>query len=168
MELFIINTYLSLLIFNPLEAAVLFLAATGDFKLVFSKRFIKHWFILGSINFVFQYTVDFVSIGLVHLFYSYFISIFIMGIILLYYNKILNLKVNKINNFYSSIFNLITILLGILISSKFTGFFSIPQDASIQREIFVNLTIKIIQFLLLYMYYGGFSCEKYCKKYFKK
>lgn len=168
MELFVINTYLSLLIFNPLEAAVLFLAATGDFKLVFSRKFIKHWFVLGTINFVFQYTVDFISIGLVHLFYSYFISIFIMGIILLYYNKIINIKIKSINNFYSSTFNLITILLGILLSSKFTGFFSIPQDASIQREIFVNLTIKIIQFLLLYMYYGGFNYEKYCKKYFKK
>lgn len=61
MELFIINTYLSLLIFNPLEAAVLFLATTGDFRQVFSKRFIKHWFILGSINFVFQSLVKIFS-----------------------------------------------------------------------------------------------------------
>ena len=169
MELFIINTYLSLLIFNPLEAAVLFLAATGDFKLVFSRKFIKHWFILGTINFVFQYTVNLIPIGFLNLFYSYFNSIFIMGVVLfVYFNKVIKNKIKFIKIISSTFFNLISILFILLLFSKNIGLFVIPVNAGINIEFLINFTIKIFQFLLLYIFYKGKKKEKICRKIFKE
>lgn len=169
MELFIINTYLSLLIFNPLEAAVLFLAATGDFKLVFSRKFIKHWFILGTINFVFQYTVNLIPIGFLNLFYSYFNSIFIMGVVLfVYFNKVIKNKIKFIKIISSTFFNLISILFILLLFSKNIGLFVIPVNAGINIEFLINFTIKIFQFLLLYIFYKGVNYEKICRKIFKE
>lgn len=167
MELFIINTYFSLLIFNPLEAAVLFLAATGDFKLVFSKRFIKHWFILGSINFVFQYLASCLDIGFARLFINHFNSIVIMGVILKFYiDFIVKINIKSKRIFYSSSFNAISILLGIMISTKIFDL-SVIIGSVWNVEIAINLFIKLIQFLLLYIFFGGFfKNEKFCKKYF--
>ena len=164
MELFIINTYLSLLIFNPLEAAVLFLAATGDFKLVFSRKFIKHWFILGTINFVFQYTVNLIPIGIINLLYSYLNSIFLISFVLYYYlNIILKIKINKINIFLATLFNLISVLFILLVTKDFVGFICVPSNFSIIREILVNFVIKIFQFLLLYIFWRVIY-EKFCKE----
>lgn len=155
MELFIINTYLSLLIFNPLEAAVLFLAATGDFKLVFSRKFIKHWFILGTINFVFQYLCDSFSFSKIHLFLTYFINIFILGIVLYLYIK--NFKLfNKITIkecLIAAIFNLVTIFIIILIFTQFKNNFISPLNISIVEEILINFLIKILQYLFLYIFW---------------
>lgn len=165
MELFIINTYLSLLIFNPLEAAVLFLAATGDFRQVFSKRFIKHWFILGSINFVFQYLASCLDIGFARLFANYISSIVIMGMILLFYFKYIlkiNIKISII--LYSVLFNIVTILFILTFSKNI-----ITYNFNVYEEIVTNLLIKIIQFLLLNIFYGGiYRNEKFCKKHFEK
>lgn len=165
MELFIINTYLSLLIFNPLEAAVLFLAATGDFRQVFSKRFIKHWFILGTINFVFQYLASCLDIGFVRLFANYINSIVIMGIILLFYFKyILKINIKIFIILYSVLFNIVTILFILTFSENI-----ITCNFNIYEEIATNLLIKIIQFLLLNIFYGGICRnEKFCKKHFEK
>ena len=164
MELFIINTYLSLLIFNPLEAAVLFLAATGDFKLVFSRKFIKHWFVLGTINFVFQYTVNLIPIGIINLLYSYLNSIFLISFVLYYYlNIILKIKINKINIFLATLFNLISVLFILLVTKDFVGFICVPSNFSIIREILVNFVIKIFQFLLLYIFWRVIY-EKFCKE----
>ena len=163
MELFIINTYLSLLIFNPLEAAVLFLAATGDFRQVFSKRFIKHWFILGSINFVFQYLASCLDVGFARLFINHFNSIIIMSCILYIYLNFINKKYNIKYAFLANIFNTTTILVIIMFFKKI-----VFKDFDVGTEIVINLTIKIFQFLLLYLYNGGFIYEKFCKKYFKK
>ena len=156
MELFIINTYLSLLIFNPLEAAVLFLAATGDFRQVFSKRFIKHWFILGSINFVFQSLVKIFSASFLYLFYSYFDSIFIMGMTLYLYNKfVINKKYNIKLCIFSATFNLITILLIVMMAGNIFNNFIVISNLKIIEEIVINFTIKIFQILLLYIFYKG-------------
>lgn len=163
MELFVINTYLSLLIFNPLEAAVLFLAATGDFKLVFSRKFIKHWFILGSINFVFQYLASCLDIGFARLFINHFNSIVIMSCILYIYLNFINKKYNIKYAFLANIFNTTTILVIIMFFQKI-----VFKDFDVGTEIVINLTIKIFQFLLLYLYNGGFIYEKFCKKYFEK
>ena len=164
MELFVINTYLSLLIFNPLEAAVLFLAATGDFKLVFSRKFIKHWFVLGTINFVFQYTVNLIPIGIINLLYSYLNSIFLISFVLYYYlNIILKIKINKINIFLATLFNLISVLFILLVTKDFVGFICVPSNFSIIREILVNFVIKIFQFLLLYIFWRVIY-EKFCKE----
>lgn len=167
MELFVINAYLSLLIFNPLEAAVLFLAATGDFKLVFSRKFIKHWFILGSINFVFQYLASCLDIGFARLFVNHFNSIIVMGIILKLYNDfILKINIKLKRNFYSSCFNAISILFGIMISTKIFDL-SVITGSVWSIEIVINLFIKLIQFLLLYIFFWRFfKNEKFCKEYF--
>ena len=149
MELFIINTYLSLLIFNPLEAAVLFLAATGDFRQVFSKRFIKHWFILGSINFVFQYLASCLDVGFARLFINHFNSIIIMSCILYIYLNFINKKYNIKYAFLANIFNTTTIFIIIMFFKKI-----VFKDFDVGTEIVINLTIKIFQFLLLYLYNG--------------
>ena len=166
MELFIINTYLSLLIFNPLEAAVLFLAATGDFKLVFSRKFIKHWFILGSINFIFQYLASCLDVGFFQLFFNHINSIIIMSIILKIYNNLvtrMNIKLKEC--FYSAIFNAITILLGIMIGTKIFDLSVVVKSVG-SMEIIINLLIKLIQFLLLYIFFWRiFKNEKFCKKF---
>lgn len=163
MELFIINTYLSLLIFNPLEAAVLFLAATGDFKLVFSRKFIKHWFILGTINFVFQYLASCLDVGFARLFVNYFNSIFVIGLILkLYLNIFINKNFSNKLIFYTVLFNVVTTLFVIMFSQEI-----ISYNYTIYEEIIVNFIIKILQFLLLYIFYKEVGKnEKFCKKYF--
>lgn len=167
MELFIINTYLSLLIFNPLEAAVLFLAATGDFKLVFSRKFIKHWFILGTINFVFQSFVKIFSASFLYLFYSYFDSIVIMGLTLYLYIKVaINKRYNVKLCILSATFNLITILLIIMVVGNIFNNFIVISNLEIIEEIIINFIIKIFQILLLYIFYKGVSTyEKFFKKY---
>lgn len=165
MELFIINTYLSLLIFNPLEAAVLFLAATGDFKLVFSRKFIKHWFILGIINFVFQYLASCLDIGFARLFVNHFNSILIITIILYIYMKIfIESKILLKICFYSALFNAISAIVGIMIGTSIFGLFIISGSTTI-IEICINFIIKFIQFFILYIFMEVFY-EKFRKKTF--
>ena len=165
MELFIINTYLSLLIFNPLEAAVLFLAATGDFKLVFSRKFIKHWFILGIINFVFQYLASCLDIGFARLFVNHFNSILIITIILYIYMKIfIESKILLKICFYSALFNAISAIVGIMIGTSIFGLFVISGSTTI-IEICINFIIKFIQFFILYIFMEVFY-EKFRKKTF--
>lgn len=165
MELFIINTYLSLLIFNPLEAAVLFLAATGDFKLVFSRKFIKHWFILGTINFVFQYLASCLDIGFARLFVNHFNSILIITIILYIYMKIfIESKILLKICFYSALFNAISAIVGIMIGTSIFGLFVISGSTTI-IEICINFIIKFIQFFILYIFMEVFY-EKFRKKTF--
>ena len=143
------------------------MAATGDFKLVFSRKFIKHWFILGSINFVFQYLASCLDIGFARLFINHFNSIIIMGVILKFYiDFIVKINIKSKRNFYSSSFNAISILLGIMISTKIFDL-SVITGSVWNVEIAINLFIKLIQFLLLYIFFGGFfKNEKFCKKYF--
>lgn len=165
MELFVINTYLSLLIFNPLEAAVLFLAATGDFRQVFSKRFIKHWFILGSINFVFQYLASCLDIGFARLFINHFNSILTITFILYIYMRIfIKNKILLKICFYSALFNAISAIIGIMIGTNIFGLFVI-SGSNIVIEICINFIIKIIQFFILYIFVEVFY-EKIRKKTF--
>ena len=165
MELFIINTYLSLLIFNPLEAAVLFLAATGDFRQVFSKKFIKHWFILGSINFVFQYLASCLDIGFARLFINHFNSILIITVILYIYMKIfIESKILLKICFCSALFNAISAIVGIMIGTSIFGLFVISGSTTV-IEICINFIIKFIQFFILYIFMEVFY-EKFRKKTF--
>lgn len=162
MELFIINTYLSLLIFNPLEAAVLFLAATGDFKLVFSRKFIKHWFILGTINFVFQYLASCLDIGFAKLFVNHINSIVLAAVILYIYLKyILKIFKPKFKVLTVALYNAITIIFILIFFENI-----ISYNFNIYDEIIVNFIIKVLQFLLLYIFFKGVKkYEKFCKKF---
>lgn len=162
MELFVINTYLSLLIFNPLEAAVLFLAATGDFKLVFSRKFIKHWFILGSINFVFQYLAFCLDVGFARLFTNHINSIILASIILYIYLKhILKVYKSNLKIVIAALYNAITIIFILIFFENI-----ISYNFNIYDEIIVNFIIKVLQFLLLYIFFKGVKkYEKFCKKF---
>ena len=139
------------------------MAATGDFKLVFSRKFIKHWFILGTINFVFQYLASCLDVGFARLFVNYFNSIFVIGLILkLYLNIFINKNFSNKLIFYTVLFNIVTTLFVIMFSQEI-----ISYNYTIYEEIIVNFIIKILQFLLLYIFYKEVGKnEKFCKKYF--
>ena len=77
---------------------------------------------------------------------------------------IINIKLKR--SFYSSCFNAISILFGIMISTKIFDL-SVITGSVWSIEIVINLFIKLIQFLLLYIFFWRFfKNEKFCKKYF--
>lgn len=160
------SVWLSLLIFNPLEVMVLFWAVTGDYKMVFKKCNIKHFYIVGSINFVFQYLSELVPTGIFYLISQYFINIVVIAIISYFY-LIKNKVVTKfVNCLFSSIFNLITIMIIISFYSLIFDKFLQVQHIELLLEIIVNLVIRIFQFLLLYNIFTFWRIqnEKYLKK----
>lgn len=154
------NIFLSLLIFNPLEAIVLFWAAIGDKSKVFRKENIKHFYILGTINFYLQYFVENLPPSIINLFLTYFYSILIPAFILkIYFLKIMKINIKFLRCFFAMIFTAITILFGIIVVNNF--FFNAGIEVTnIYIEIIVNLFIKFIQLLLLFIF-GGFHEKKY-------
>ena len=170
MECFIINVYLTLLIFNPLEAAVLLVMALKNFKIVFSKNNIKHLYILGILNYISQYLVGIIPASYLRLFLNFLNSVLIMGCILYCFLNIVNIKKIKLSRcFLATSFNLVTTAASLILLQDIFGFFAIPSDSFLFREFLINLIIKIIQFLLLYIFIGGFLYnEKFCKKFIKE
>lgn len=157
------NIFLSLLIFNPLEAVVLFLAAIGDKSKVFRKENIKHFYILGTINFILQYLTWEIKPSLVGLFITHFYSIFISAFILKFY-IITFLKINLkfITALFSMLYTIVTIMICVIIINLFISF---GTDAdNIFEEIATNVLIKLFQFLLLYLFYGRSLWSRKLKK----
>lgn len=138
------------------------MAATGDFKLVFSRKFIKHWFILGTINFVFQYLASCLDIGFARLFINHFNSIVLAAVILYIYLKyILKIFKSKFKVLTVALYNAITIIFILIFFENI-----ISYNFNIYDEIIVNFIIKILQFLLLYIFFKGVKkYEKFCKKF---
>lgn len=146
------SIWLSLLLFNPLESVVLFWAAIGDSKEVFKKKNIKHFYILGTINFIFQYfTQEVINPSISTLFLEHFYGLFISGIFLYKYLNVLNYNIKIQNALIASIFNSLTILLIVILFSNF--FINIFINLNILQEIIVNTMVKIIQFLSLYIFF---------------
>lgn len=144
------NVFLSLLIFNPLEAVVLFWAAIGDKSKVFRKENIKHFYILGAINFAFQYISDSFSPGITNLFFRYFVGLFLMSFILYFY---LNNNISLSKCFISATFNLVSVALIIVILNSIFSHMLWGNNVLLKEEILMNIMIKILQFLFLYVIY---------------
>lgn len=152
------NIFLSLLIFNPLEALVLFWAAIGDKSKVFRKENIIHFYILGTINFVFQYLIGNLEPSIINLMIEYLYSIIIASFILKFYILyFIKINVKLIKCFSSIIFTIVTTMFVVIILSNLTKIelITIPN---IFIETIVNFIIKILQFLLLLLlllFFGG-------------
>lgn len=112
---------------------------------------------------MFQYLASCLDVGFARLFINHFNSIVIMTCILYIYLNFINKKYNIKYAFLANIFNTTTILVIIMFFQKI-----VFKDFDVGTEIVINLTIKIFQFLLLYLYNGGFIYEKFCKKHFEK
>lgn len=141
------SIWLSLLLFNPLESVVLFWAAIGDSKEVFKKKNIKHFYILGTINFIFQYFFENIKAGIFNLFGQYLLGLFVIPLIFFFYFK----KLSFLNCLLAGFFNLITIMILVIIFSEiFFGALDV-ENMDLIQEFIINLAIKFFQFLLLYI-----------------
>lgn len=112
---------------------------------------------------MFQYLASCLDVGFTRLFVNYFNSIFVIGLILkLYLNIFINKNFSNKLIFYTVLFNIVTTLFVIMFSQEI-----ISYNYTIYEEIIVNFIIKILQFLLLYIFYKEVGKnEKFCKKYF--
>ena len=155
----ILNFWLSALIYNPLEAFIL---------IYFCKNIIKHCYLLGFINLLFQYsTVVYIQNESLSLIYDLVLALVISPFILLIYLKIFSIILLKLQIcFYACIFNFISLyMVIILIDTIKNNTIIFNEIRSLEYEIFINLTIKIFQLLLFLIFRLG---EMFMKKILKQ
>lgn len=164
-EIFL-NFWLSVLIYNPLEAFILIYFCSIFTEIRINKSTIKHCYILGFINLLFQYYTTFLDIEIISFCYDIFVALFLSPLILKNYFSNFVYKNIKIDIFiYSCIFNFITIFLCNYIISKFLNFdYSYIGYNCLISEFFSNCISKFLQFVFLYLLKG---CRFYMKKFLK-
>lgn len=172
------NTGLSLGIFNMLEAFLLFYIVhllRNNFKHVkfnFVSN-IKHFYILGAINYIFQClpyrwigTFDYISTNIK-------ITFIVLPIILCIYCKFIGYKTYWLKllfqTFIAHVYNNVTILLSLFIIEPFVERICFGQHNQTHIEIIENIIIKIIQFSILFIVIGVNKIyekndKEFCKK----
>lgn len=165
-----INTLLNLILYNPLEALliVLFVYIVSNKSFKMSKSIFFYIF-LGSINFIFQNLTELFNDNMGIFVISLFEALVTLPLILYLY--ILNFckeKVKLFLCFLAGVFNFITIYIGVYICE----IFSVGQMVFVNKyidvisELNINITIKIVQFLLIiFVKLGVDFYEKVFKKY---
>ena len=147
------NFYLSLLIYNPLEAFILiyFCSIFGNFKL--NKNILKECYILGSINLAVQYMGRNIENDALMFLYDIFISIIVTPILLFIFIRLFHNITDIKLCIFSAIFNFLTLFASLFllnfikgIDVIFTGFYS-----EILHEFLLNIYIKIFQIFILYL-----------------
>ena len=147
-----LNIWLSLFIFNPLESIFLLWVALEDKEIVLRKKNIKHFYILGTINFALQYFIENLEPSILNLFLTYIFSIFVSAILLkIYILKIMKMKVKLLRCIIATSFVVFTIMFGVVTLNSLL-FKDGVQPENIITEIIVNLFIKFIQLLILLLF----------------
>lgn len=159
-EIFL-NFWLSALIYNPLEAFILIYFCSIFTEIKIDKNIIKHCYILGFVNLLFQYIGK--SIGNnAHVFiYNIFVALILTPILLYIYIKLIFFKkINFVICIYSAIFNFVTLYIALLIINSFKNITVFNVDRSFNHELFVNFLIKIIQLFIFLQFKKGVGFMK--------
>lgn len=165
-----LNFWLSVLIYNPLEAFILIYFCSIFTEIRINKSIIKHCYILGFINLLFQYYTMYITIKSLSFYYDLFIALIISPVILIFYLKFFIIKKIKIKLcFYACIFNFLSLYLSVAILNSvkileiwYPSYSVYPNSVSM---FITDLIIKILQFLLLYLFkVGDFYYERNFKK----
>lgn len=158
-EIFL-NFCLSALIYNPLEAFILIYFCSIFTEIRINKSIIKHCYILGFINLLFQYYTVYIESKILSLSYDLFIALIISPIILAFYIKNFIVLLFKLKIcFCACIFNFLSLYISIIIINLF-DYLEIwypvyeiyPNNISMFNT---DLFIKIFQFLILYLFKKG-------------
>ena len=159
------NFYLSLFLYNPLEAFVLIIFCSMFSYIKINKNIVRDCYMLGSINLFIQYLNKIFTEDIIILVYDTIVSLFLMPLVLFIFLNFNNYNIKFYTCICSCIFNFLTIFVGLMFTDTFCIFevyFNIKR--SIQYEVFVNLIIKILQlFTLILIRYGVIKLKKILK-----
>lgn len=161
---------LSGLIYNPAEAMLLLVFCYlfrdkkyKDVKFNF-KKYLIHSYVLGFVFLLVQYPMNFINNSISYIIYNLFvIFMFMPAIMMIYrlkYKRILSLK----NILFSQVYNNITVITLILLSSWVNTLIPIGNHNSLFIEFITNVLIKIVQFVLIFIISKVVSYEKYTFK----
>lgn len=166
----ILNFWLSALIYNPLEAFILIYFCSIFTKIEINKNIIKHCYLLGFINLLIQYISIYIESKSISFLYDLLIALIISPFVLIFYLKIFIIEIFKIRYcFYSCIFNFISLYISIIFIDSFKllniWYSSYDIYPNILCMFVTDSIIKIVQFLLLYLFKIG---DYYYEKNFKR
>lgn len=161
------NFCLSLFIYNPLEVFILIYFCSLFSKVKIDKNIIKHCYILGTVNLLIQYIATIIDSSFCVLSYNVIAALVICPITLYLYSYIFISGCIKIKIcICSSIYNFLTLYLSLAIIDSF-GIFNVAFniDRGLEYEFFVNLFIKVLQIIILFIIkYGVDKFEKIIKE----
>lgn len=155
-EIFL-NFWLSALIYNPLEAFILIYFCSIFTEIKIDKNIIKHCYLLGFINLLFQYVTIWINDKVLSLSYDLFVALIISPFILAFYSKFFIFSIFELKIcFYACIFNFLSLYISIIIINLFDCwdiwypvYEVYPNDMSMFNT---DFSIKTLQFLILYLF----------------
>lgn len=164
------NFILNLVIYNPLESLILisFVAFLNKEKFKIKNMF--ECFLLGAVNLFLQYPGQFIDNSVITLTYDVLINNVFLAITLYFaYYYIFNNSPKIYKCFYACIFNYTSLGIAIYLVDTFSTFevwFPTTQQLpSITNMISVDIIVKLLQFLMLFIFEKGVVyIEKFIKK----
>ena len=154
------NFYLNLIIFNPLEALLLILFVSLSEKDKINIKKLPYCFVLGCINLLLQETGNLINNNMYKVVYDVIVSIVFLSFTLQYvYGMLSNKPIRPSRYFYSCLFNYISLFISVIIIDYFTKleiWFPTSENLpSVYNMIVVDVLIKILQFIMLFIILKG-------------